>query len=299
MSSAWHGCIYEEKLSHRIAPCIADLFYEPSDYDELCFYCVEGSISLSEDCSVFLLITSGKVITENELGTEQSCHDIGACCPHHEVPQPRVRMQHKEGTNPTISVDYVLDEIFGLQSDCCAKYANYQIKIIENCQENVAAKVQQNFAEKRSVCIDQNITRRKKTDIKLITPERHKDRYPTHVLKNSADVASEIMCKDVEVSNKKVRKEVKSMPHAVMHDELAVSMLSRLFRTCAAVQKHQRRQHEVRIRPKCEICQREFPTASLLREHVAVIHLFVSLLTYWEEISRRTSPRHNLGNKIE
>ncbi|VDO14652.1 unnamed protein product [Brugia timori] len=77
MSSAWHGCIYEEKLSHRIAPCIADLFYEPSDYDELCFYCVEGSISLSEDCSIFLLITSGKVITENELGTEQSCHDIG------------------------------------------------------------------------------------------------------------------------------------------------------------------------------------------------------------------------------
>ncbi|VDN88218.1 unnamed protein product [Brugia pahangi] len=47
----------------------------------------------------------------------------------------------------------------------------------------------------------------------------------------------------------------------------------KLFRTYAAVQKHQRRQHEVRIRPKCEICQREFPTASLLREHVAVIHL--------------------------
>ncbi|KAK6102791.1 Zinc finger C2H2 type family protein [Brugia pahangi] len=284
MSSVWHGCIYEEKLSHQIAPSIADLFYEPSDYDELCFYCVEG-----------------------------------ACCPHHEIPQPRVRIQHKKGTNPTKSVDYVLDEIFGLQSDCCTKYANYQIKIIENCQENVAVKVQQNFTEKRSVCIDQNITRRKQTDTKLITPERHKDRYPTDVLKNSADVASEIMCKDVEevfiisrrhrtlsparsdrqkyqrFRNKQYLCDICDSAFTLKHNIQTHLLLyhpnnevytkrirgkryrclkcNSLFRTYAAVQKHQRRQHEVRIRPKCEICQREFPTASLLREHVAVIHL--------------------------
>ncbi|VBB25596.1 unnamed protein product [Acanthocheilonema viteae] len=113
MSSEWSGCFHENKL----AECIADLFYEPPDYDELCFYCVEGT-----------------------------------CCPNHEIPQPR---HQKEGTN-AVSIDYVLNEIFGLQNDSW-QYANYKIEVSE--EKKAAAKNQQKFAEKRSVSND-HITER-------------------------------------------------------------------------------------------------------------------------------------------
>lgn len=60
-------------------------------------------------------------------------------------------------------MNYVLDEIFGLQSDCC-QYINYETNIVPNYAQNVAVKIQQNSAEKRSaqrsVAIDQNITQR-------------------------------------------------------------------------------------------------------------------------------------------
>lgn len=44
MSSEWNGRFYKEDVSDDgIAECIGDLFYEPPGYDELCFYCVEGT----------------------------------------------------------------------------------------------------------------------------------------------------------------------------------------------------------------------------------------------------------------
>lgn len=86
----------------------------------------------------------------------------GACCPHHEIPQPRVRVwvQQKEETNAT-SINHVLDEIFRSRNDSW-QYANYKTEIVEkrNCQENGAAKAQQKFVEKRSERIDQNLIQR-------------------------------------------------------------------------------------------------------------------------------------------
>ncbi|CAG9530987.1 unnamed protein product [Cercopithifilaria johnstoni] len=266
MSSEWSGCFYEEKVCDRIAECIADLFYEPFGYDELCFYCVEGTY-----------------------------------CPYHEIPQPRVRVQPKEGTN-AVSIDYVLDEIFGSQNDSW-QYANCKIEIAANNRENATVKSQQN----------------KEADIKSMIPGCHPDENPAKMPKNNAEIASRIVCKDVEEvfivpKRRKTLSSVKNdrqkyqrfrnkqylcdicdsaftlkhniQTHLLLYHPNNETYMKRrrgrryrclkcntLFRTFAAVQKHRKRQHEMRIRPKCEICMKEFPTASLLREHVAVIHL--------------------------
>ncbi|EFO21694.1 hypothetical protein LOAG_06792 [Loa loa] len=118
MSSEWYGWFDDEKLSHRVVKCIADLFYEPFVYDELCFYCIEG-----------------------------------ASCPYHEIPQERIQVQQKDN----ISMDYVLDEIFGLQSDCC-KCTNCEVEVVTNYRENRTVKVPQNCtAIKQSINIQWHV----------------------------------------------------------------------------------------------------------------------------------------------
>ncbi|VDK69654.1 unnamed protein product [Litomosoides sigmodontis] len=273
-----------EKMSGGIAAdCIADLFYEPSAYDELCFYCVEG-----------------------------------ACCPHHKVPQPRVRgVQRKEGAGE-VSMRYVLDEIFGSQNSSW-QYAKNETEIVASGGEDVAAKVQQQqFSKMQPASTDQNIIR-KETDMKAPTRRDEKKPAESCVAESCADVASRMVCNDVEevfvlpkrrdalrslrndrqkyqrFRNKQYLCDICDSAFTLKHNIQTHLLLyhpnnetymkrrrgrryrclkcNMLFRTFAAVQKHRKRQHEVRTRPKCETCQKEFPTASLLREHVAVIHL--------------------------
>ncbi|VDN88748.1 unnamed protein product [Brugia pahangi] len=91
----------------------------------------------------------------------------------------------------------------------------------------------------------------KQTDTKLITPERHKDRYPTDVLKNSADVASEIMCKDVE----------------------EVFIISRRHRTLSPARSD--RQKYQRFRNKqylCDICDSAFTLKHNIQTHLLLYH---------------------------
>uniref|UniRef100_A0A8R1XMC2 C2H2-type domain-containing protein n=1 Tax=Onchocerca volvulus TaxID=6282 RepID=A0A8R1XMC2_ONCVO len=290
MSSEWSGCFYEEKLPYGVSECISisDLFYEPSSYDELCFYCIEG-----------------------------------ACCPYHEIPQPRMQVQQKEGCN-AVSMNSVLDEIFSLHTDCY-NYANYEINIVSNCAQNAAVNDQLNLAEQQSpqqsVIIDQNITQHKQTNVKSKTVTTcHQDQCPpTNTSNSNADVASKITYENVEevfiipkrlntlrntlrsrqkyqrFRNKQYLCDICDSAFTLKHNIQTHLLLyhpnnetytkrrrgrryrclkcNTLFRTFDAVQKHQKRQHEVRMRPKCETCQKEFPTASLLREHVAIVHL--------------------------